>query len=310
MSSPVYVGIDGGATRSRAVVLGSDGRELGRAGGPACLVSARTPAAAADTVARVVREAAAAAGAGLPVTRLVAGLAGAGRPEAREAVQRALARAGVARVVEVRTDGAIALDDAFGEGAGILLVAGTGSLALGRAEDRREARAGGWGAVLGDEGSGSWMGLQALRALVRAADGRGPGTLLQDVVLSHLGLRSPEELVRWAEGASKRTLAALAPVVLDAADQGDAVARRLAGRAARELAGAAAAVRDALEPWSAPPVVAGVGGLIGPGGGLQDRLAAALAARSLHFDPRQVDAARGAARRAWREGGSGVPSGS
>lgn len=299
MTSPIHVGVDGGATRCRAIALNDEGREVGRAEGAPALASVRAASAVAVTVAAVVGDALRAAGKEPPVTRLVVGLAGAGRPDVRAAVQAALEATGIAREVEVRSDTVIALDDAFDTGPGILVVAGTGSMALGRAADGREARAGGWGAALGDEGSGWWLGLHGLRAVARAVDGRGPATTLRGALLETLGLADPDAMIRWVDVASKGEVAALAPVVLRAADGGDATARRLADEAARELAAAADAARRALEPWPDPPTVAGVGGLIAPDGLLRDRLAAALESIALRFDPREVVPARGAARRAW-----------
>jgi N-acetylglucosamine kinase-like BadF-type ATPase len=320
VTSPLYVGVDGGATRCRAIVLDRDGRQVGRAEGPAGIVTVRTATAAAAIVAAVVRDAVrhalrddiADAGTASPVARLVAGLAGAGRPDARDAARSALEASGVARTVEVLGDSEVALDDAFDDGAGILIVAGTGSMALGRqapghgARDRqgraRQARAGGWGMVLGDEGSGWWLGIAGLRAVARAADGRGPATILTRVLLGALALPDPAAMISRVGGASKGEIAALAPLVLRAALDGDAVARQLADDAAGELAAAAAAVRSALDPWPEPPTVVGVGGLIAPDGLLRDRVAEALARHELVFDPREVVPARGAARRAWRGG--------
>jgi N-acetylglucosamine kinase-like BadF-type ATPase len=299
VTSPIHVGVDGGATRCRAIALDGEGREVGRAEGAPALASVRAASAVAVTVAAVVGDALRAAGTEPPVTRLVVGLAGAGRPDVRVAVQAALEATGIAREVEVRSDTVVALDDAFDTGPGILVVAGTGSMALGRAADGREARAGGWGAALGDEGSGWWLGLHGLRAVARAVDGRGPATTLRGALLETLGLEDPDAMIRWVDSASKGEVAALAPVVLRAANGGDAAARRLADEAARELAAAADAARRALEPWPDPPSVAGVGGLIAPDGLLRDRLATALGSIALHFDPREVVPARGAARRAW-----------
>lgn len=299
MTSPLHVGVDGGASRSRAIVLDGEGREVGRAEGAPALASVRAASAVAVTVAAVVGDAVRAAGTAPPVTRLVVGLAGAGRPDVRAAVEAALQAAGIAKEVEVRSDSVIALDDAFDHGPGILVVAGTGSMALGRTADGREARAGGWGAALGDEGSGWWLGLNGLRAVARAADGRGPPTSLRGALLEALGLKDPDAMIRWVDTASKGEVAALAPLVLTAAERGDAPARQLADEAARELAAAADAVRRALAPWPEPPSVAGVGGLIAPDGLLRHRLAAALQSIALHFDPREVVPARGAARRAW-----------
>jgi N-acetylglucosamine kinase-like BadF-type ATPase len=299
VTSPIHVGVDGGATRCRAIVLNDEGWEVGRAEGAPALASVETASAIAVTVAAVVGDAVRAAGTAPPVTRLVVGLAGAGRPDVRAAVNAALEATGIAREVEVRSDIVIALDDAFDRGPGILVVAGTGSMAMGRAADGREARAGGWGAALGDEGSGWWLGLHGLRAVARAVDGRGPATTLRGALLEALGLQDPDAMIRWVDAASKGEVAALAPVVLRTANGGDAAARRLADEAARELAAAADAARRALEPWPEPPSVAGVGGLIAPDGLLRDRLAAALESIALRFDPREVVPARGAARRAW-----------
>jgi N-acetylglucosamine kinase-like BadF-type ATPase len=310
VTAPLYVGVDGGATRCRAIVLDADGREVGRADGPAGIVTVRTATAAAEIVATVVRDAVRVAGrhatsdAGTapPVTRLVAGLAGAGRLDARDAARSALEATGVAMAVEVRGDSEIALDDAFDDGAGILVVAGTGSMALGRAVHGRQARAGGWGVLLGDEGSGWWLGIQGLRAVARAADGRGPATILTGVLLNALSLPDAAAMITRVDTASKGEVAALAPLVLRAAGDGDAVARQLADDAAGELAAAAFAVRRALDPWPEPPRVVGVGGLIAPDGLLRDRVVDALASHDLMFDPREVVPARGAARRARRGG--------
>jgi N-acetylglucosamine kinase-like BadF-type ATPase len=314
VTSPVYVGVDGGATRCRAIVLDRDGRQVGRAEGPAGIITVRTATAAAEIVAAVVRDAVrdafreavhgdiGDAGASPPVARLVAGLAGAGRPDARDAARSALEATGIARAVEVLGDSEIALDDAFDDGAGILIVAGTGSMALGRQAQGRQARAGGWGVVLGDEGSGWWLGISGLRAVARAADGRGPATTLTRVLLDALSLPDPAAMISRVDGASKGEIAALAPLVLRAAEDGDAVACQLADDAAGELAAAAAAVRRALDPWPEPPTVVGVGGLIAPDGLLRGRVAEALVHHALVFDPREVIPARGAARRARRGG--------
>jgi glucosamine kinase len=317
VTSPLYVGVDGGATRCRAMVLDRDGRQVGGAEGPAGIVTVRAATAAAAIVAAVVRDAVrdalradigddvGDAGTSPPVARLVAGLAGAGRADARDAARSALVATGIARAVEVLGDSEIALDDAFDDGAGILIVAGTGSMALGRKASGREApqaRAGGWGVVLGDEGSGWWLGINGLRAVARATDGRGPATTLTRILLDALSLPGPAAMISRVDGASKGEIAALAPLVLRAARDGDAVARQLADDAAGELAAAAAAVRRALDPWPEPPTVAGAGGLIAPDGLLRDRVAGALGDHGLVFDPREVVPARGAARRAWRGG--------
>ena len=134
-------------------------------------------------------------------------------------------------------------------GAGVVIVAGTGSIAYGRDGDGRAARSGGWGYVIGDEGGGFWIGRSALRAVVRQFDGRGPRTVLTEMVLESMGLESPTELVHavYAGGLHRYAIASMAPVVQRAAAAGDAVAADIVSRAAIELAAAAASVITKLE---------------------------------------------------------------
>src|SRR5581483_5378036 len=124
------------------------------------------------------------------------------------------------------------------EGWGVALVAGTGSMAFARAPDGRTARAGGWGYLLGDEGSGYALALAALRAVVRDADGRGPATRLTSRLLAHFGAVLAQDLVRlvYGGGVDRAALAAVAPYVLEAAAAGDEVAAEIMAGQAEELA--------------------------------------------------------------------------
>lgn len=221
--SPFVVGVDGGGSGCRALVLKLDGKERARAEGPPALVDPSEPGRATSAIAATVREAAARAGILLPARALWAGLAGAGRAGEREAVEIGLRSLDLAHTVRVGTDVEGAHRDAFGGGPGVLLVVGTGSMAWGRDPEGREVRVGGWGSLLGDEGSGYWLGLGGLRGIARAADGRGPATVLTDRLLDALGLPGPQALIPWAASASKAQVAALAPRVLAAAFDGDPV---------------------------------------------------------------------------------------
>ncbi|HSJ08871.1 MAG TPA: BadF/BadG/BcrA/BcrD ATPase family protein [Longimicrobiales bacterium] len=292
--SDVVIGIDGGGTHARAGVVAADGRELARVTGAAGLVSPKDPVAAAAAVEQVVRDAADAAGAALPVAALCCGLAGAGRQPERDAVRFALTLAGVADVITVVGDAEAAMMDAFGRDAGVLLIAGTGSIAWARGADGALVRVGGWGVHLGDEGSGWAIGRAALVAVARASDGRSPATSLAGPVLAHAQVHRAEELITWAAGADKGMVGALAPVVIEHADSGDAAAARIRDEALAELALLVhtAARRAGL----ASPAIALHGGLVAPGGPLRDRLAAALA--GMRVLERPVDAAMGAARMA------------
>ncbi len=293
----VFVGIDGGGTRARAVAIDAQGNELARVFGGPGRVRPENPGAVAAALADLTARALRAADARPPAVTLCCALAGAGRAEERMALTAALIRETIAVRVHVITDAEAALYDAFGDGPGMLLIGGTGSIAWGRTADGRTDRTGGWGQRLGDEGSGYALGSAAMRAAVRAHDGRGPRTSLLDAVLAHIGVQAPEQLVAWTATASKGDIAALAPVVVDAAEMGDKVASELVDDAARELALHVAALQTRLAPWQERPILALAGGLLAPGRPMRDRVIEAV--QRLDEPPeildREVDAASGAA---------------
>jgi len=173
-----FIGVDGGGTKTRAVLVDREGHELGRAAVDGAVATAHDPSAAARAVARAVRDAAEAAGVELPGAVLWAGLAGAGPRAARDGVTKALVRLRLASEVHVGTDVEAAFHDAFPEGPGILLIAGTGSIAWLRSADDVTRRVGGWGQHIGDEGSGFALGIAGLRLVTHAADGRAGETRL------------------------------------------------------------------------------------------------------------------------------------
>ncbi|HEV2131095.1 MAG TPA: BadF/BadG/BcrA/BcrD ATPase family protein [Longimicrobiaceae bacterium] len=255
------VGVDGGGTRTTIVVAEESGREILRRDGAAGLVDPRRPAASAAGLALLVRQALSEAALDAPAAALCAGLAGVGNLEEREVVRSTLAAASLAERVHVISDGEIALEGAFLGGPGILLIAGTGSVAYGRAEDGRIERCGGWGMVVGDEGSGYAIGRAALAAALRAVDGRGANTWLLPTFLEHLGLSTPRGIPPWAGRAEKGEIAALVPHVVRVAEEGDAVAREVLQREARELAQHAVALVHRLGPWSTGPSVVFFGGV-------------------------------------------------
>ena len=135
----------------------------------------------------------------------------------------------------VQADATIALDDAFGDGAGVLLVAGTGSSAFARAPDGRIERCGGWGPNIGDEGSAAWLGRRALSVVTASHDGREPETALNGALLTALELESLEEIIPWAAEATPAILATLAPVVMQVAATGDLRANALISLCVEEL---------------------------------------------------------------------------
>lgn len=294
--SAFFIGVDGGGTGTRAVVLDAEGLEVGRASGYAAVADALRPGLAAGAVHDVCLTAAQAVGRSLPADGVWAGLSGAGREAARSAVEMELGRLNVGATVRVDTDVKAAFHDAFADGPGVLLIAGTGSIAWGRAEDGREGRAGGWGHHIGDEGSGYALGKEALRRVTRHADGRAPATDLLHRVLEHLRLDRVEDLVAWVNEAERSEVASLAPLVVETARSGDGVAGEMVQRAIEELEGHVLAVLENLGPWAAPPPVALSGGLLQPGGPLRSAVEDALEKHRVRVVQRVLDPALGAAR--------------
>jgi N-acetylglucosamine kinase-like BadF-type ATPase len=175
-------------------------------------------------------------------------------------------------------DALIALQAGIGHEPGIVIVAGTGSIAYGRNARGEAARAGGWGYVLGDEGSAYWIGRLALRAVVRHADGRGRPTSLTPRLLAHFGAQRAGELIEkvYHEKLSPAAIAALAYHVQQARADGDTVATGILNRAADELTTAAAAVMTRLSLTEVPFSFVLAGGMFQAVPGLSDQLARLL----------------------------------
>jgi glucosamine kinase len=256
-----FVGIDGGGTRTTLGIADETGRELLRRVGPAGLVDPRKPAATAEVLVSLIHEAASSAALDGPAEALCAGLAGVGNAAERESVEAVFVRAGVANRVVVLSDGEVALHGTLGGGPGIIVIAGTGSAAHGRAEDGRIERCGGWGMILGDEGGGYDIARSALRAALQSVDGRGPKTNLLPLVLDVLGLTTPTAIPSWVARMDKPEVALLAVPVIRMGEKGDAVAREIVCEAALALAAHVEALTAALAPWSAPPAVVLHGGV-------------------------------------------------
>lgn len=288
----VLLGIDVGGTKTAAAVETGDG-QVHRAVGPGAAVRPGKALASALVIAEVARAALVAAGVERADT-MVVGAAGAGRTAEAEALRAALASEAVAGAVHVTTDIAVALEAAFGTGAGIVVSAGTGSIAVARDDAGQLTRIGGYGWQMGDEGSGYAIGRAALGAVGRAADGRSPATALHACVLQRTSSPDLDTLIRWAATAGPAEVAALAPHVLTVAASGDRVAQGIADYAARELSQLALTLLDRMT--TKPPVpVAVTGGLLSGETPLRSAVLAKLAedARLAPSEAR-IDAALGA----------------
>lgn len=237
------LGIDGGGTRTAAWLADDEGKLLARAeSGPSnphkvglafaqreileafvgCLQEAGFPRGAA----RSTRP---------PVVRAVcAGISGVDRENLRRPLLAWMRRHIPARHHLLTTDAEIALAAAVRDAPGIIVIAGTGSIAFARDDQGKLLRAGGWGVPFDDRGSGYDLGRMAVGAALEAVDGRGPHTLLVDRICHRLDLGDITEVV--SQQLEPQQVAALFPLVMEAARDGDLVARHLCDEAARDLA--------------------------------------------------------------------------
>ncbi|MEO8680025.1 MAG: BadF/BadG/BcrA/BcrD ATPase family protein [Vicinamibacterales bacterium] len=239
------LGIDAGGSKTVALLADGEGRVLaeGRAGG--ANLQAHGELEVEKVLHAVIDQAAPDRGA---VDAVCLGLAGVDREGDLSIIRGIMRRLGFREHALIVNDALIALVAGAGQAAGLVLVAGTGSIAYGVSGRGIAARAGGWGSALGDEGSGYWIGRRALTAVTRAADGRGPATALSRLVLAHFSLARPEQLVTeiYDHARGRQSIATLGEVVERARADGDAVATEILRDAAAELALAASSVVSRL----------------------------------------------------------------
>lgn len=306
----IVLGLDGGGSKTRVIVADEQGRTISTVEGPGSAVRPNAVERSADTIAAAVRDALESAG--MPHVRpkvLCAGVAGVGRDADREALWQALTSRELADDVVVHPDAHIALDDAFGEDAGLLLVAGTGSIAYGRSPAGVFGRCGGWGPVFGDEGSGAWIGRRALSVVTAATDGREPETALTGAILTATQAAEPRDLIEWASAARPADFASLAPAVIATAQAGDLRAVALLTLAVEELAlHLRALARQLFVDERAAVHVALAGGLLTPRSLVRRRLEQRLKSvvPGAEVLAREIDPARGAVRGALRYLGTSI----
>jgi glucosamine kinase len=230
---PLYLGIDGGATKTTAVVA-SDDRLLGRSTGRGSNLNRRSEECVVSALRETVEDACRIAGV-LPadIEYACAGLAGSGRPETAERLQRILGEI-VPAGCHLVGDMAVAHASMFCGFPGIAVIAGSGSIAYGVTGSGEIVRAGGWGSAISDEGSGYWIGREGVRAVLRAAD-EGRRTALTELILDAWKVAAVPDLVRLANNSPAPDYAALFPVV-QFASAVDREATEILTRAAAELA--------------------------------------------------------------------------
>ena len=266
MSTPLLIGIDGGGTHTLALLADAHGTELGRGwGGPSNIQAVGVAAALAQLDVAVGRAFEVAKLTRSKVSAACLGLAGIDLTEGLDVIHAWSARVSLADKVSVANDATLLLAAGTPNGWGLAVIAGTGSIAFTLDESGTDGRAGGWGHLLGDEGSAFQVVLQSLRAAARFADACGPRTALLDAFVHRMGLKEPRDLIPavYRREWDRAALAALAPVVFDAASAGDEVALRVLQHQADELARtAAAAVRNSNLPAANLPVALAGGVLL------------------------------------------------
>jgi N-acetylglucosamine kinase-like BadF-type ATPase len=280
---PPYLGLDFGGSGTRAALVGGDGRLLARGVGPTGLSGGG--AAGRRHLARALNAALAgiAPRVGDQPCSVFVGTRGLSIPGRREAIVLELHTRFANAEINVSNDAFIALWGALAGREGVAVLAGSGSIALARAQDGREGRAGGWGYLLGDEGSGYWLGREALAAYMRTLEGRDATGALAELVSREIKCASVPATIAWLYAGDQQVarLAELAPLVTQASSRGDPFAGGLLRRAGAALADLAAAAARQVWPVVLPEglLVAGCGGVWLAGDGLVSPFVSALAER-------------------------------
>ena len=254
-----FLGIDGGGTKTECVI-GDDKRLLGKSIGSTIKIKKVGENAAGKALEAAISDACKSASVNQrEITGTCIGIAGSSIPEVTDWTYSVLKQL-VAGEVQVVNDAVIAHCAAFGVGPGVLVIAGTGSNVLGINDRGESGRAGGWGPMISDEGSGFWIGRRAVAYAMRAYDGKQATNLL-DAVMKAWGLKTIEDLVSMANSNPPPDFSSLLPAVLQCAKGGDKLAGEILLSAATELAQLACVVVRKLWHESSSVTVAVTGGV-------------------------------------------------
>ena len=271
------LGLDAGGTKTVCLLADEHGTVLASARGPGANLQAQGELEVEKVLHAVMEEAL--GGRDLVPDAVCLGIAGVDRPDDAAIMRGIMRRIGQKRRTLIVNDALVALTAGADDGPGVVVICGTGSICYGRNEHGHAARSGGWGYVLGDEGSGYWIGRRALAAVVRHADGRGPATALTALVLDHFRVRLVNDLVQEVHLRDPRRhrVASLGGALQAAIDAGDPVAREILDEGARELAAMAHSVAERLQLRGAVFPFVLVGGVLRAVPALRERLVQHLA---------------------------------
>jgi len=306
------LGIDAGGTKTRALLADQDGAVVAAASGPGANLRTHGELQVEKVLHALVERTEGEAG--VRADAIALGIAGADRADDQDVLRAILRRIGFRDRVVVTNDARIAFVAGSPLRVGLAVVCGTGSIAWGRNSRGEIARAGGWGWHVGDEGSGFWIGERAIRAALRASDGRGPATALTAALLEHFRLSRMDQLVRRVYDAEypRHEVALFAVRVAAAAGGGDSVAASILADAAGELVVAAGSViaRLGLALEKAGYDVVLSGGTFAALPALRESVAGALSAPGASVRALEGEPAVGAVRLALEELAGDPPAGS
>ena len=241
------IGIDAGASKTVCLLADGQGTVIATARGTGANLQAVGELQVEKVLHEVMEQAL--GDRDLVPSAICLGIAGVDRPDDHAIVRGIMKRIGFKARVVIVNDALVALEAGAPDVAGVVIIAGTGSIAFGRNRAGEAVRSGGWGYVLGDEGSGYWIGRAAIRAVLRAADQRGPRTLLTEMLLDHFQVHQPQDLLHaiYRQHSAPAAIGGLAGCVQAAFREADPAAIGILRAAANELEGSALSVARRLD---------------------------------------------------------------
>ncbi len=266
------LGLDAGGTKTVCLLADETGAVVSSARGGGANLQAAGELAVEKVLHQVMDEAI--GGRAVTPEAICLGIAGVDRPDDHAVIRGIMQRIAHRARVLIVNDALVALEAGAPGAPGVVVISGTGSIAYGRNAAGEAARAGGWGYVLGDEGSGYWIGRAALRAVLRESDRRGPATALSRLLLSHFGVAQAQGLIHevYHTSLNPAAIGALATCVQQAFSAGDSVAIGILRSAADELEGSALSVARRLDLVGQPLAFILAGGIFRAVPWLQDEL--------------------------------------
>lgn len=277
-----FVGVDGGGTKTRAVVVAESGELVADIVTEGSNVNHFGWERAQTVLGDLFEQIRSSLPANTWISSLFFGLAGVDRPDERRKMNEWISTQWPGAAVGVENDTLPALVSGSGETEGIVLIGGTGSIAFGINDRGEKCRVGGWGYLIGDEGSGYNIGRDAYSAVLKSFDGRGPQTLLTGKILAYYKLQDPTALIPlvYSNSFTREQIAAVTRFVFEAAREGDEVSLTLLSRAADELGELVRTMLTRMSFVKTPVPVVLTGGLFHEGSPLISMIEGRLSGRA------------------------------